>query len=75
EAESGVELPPLPPIPPQLAPSDGLPRRAERPPGQWCREHGVIPPPGSFHGARGDERPTAGLGWHPILDGPREATG
>jgi len=48
EAEAGVELPPLPPIPVQLQPSNGQPRRAERPPGQWCAEHGVIPPPGSF---------------------------
>jgi phospholipid/cholesterol/gamma-HCH transport system ATP-binding protein len=48
EAASGVELPPLPPIPPQLRPSDGRPRPAEREPGQWCREHGVLPPSGSF---------------------------
>ncbi|MGC9667776.1 ABC transporter ATP-binding protein [Planosporangium sp. 12N6] len=48
EAASGVELPPLPPIPPQLQPSDSGRRRAERPAGQWCREHGVTPPPGSF---------------------------
>ncbi|PZF84774.1 ABC transporter ATP-binding protein, partial [Micromonospora deserti] len=47
EAQAGVELPSLPPIPPQLQPTDGLPRRAERPAGQWCREHGVTPPPGS----------------------------
>jgi phospholipid/cholesterol/gamma-HCH transport system ATP-binding protein len=48
EAQSGVELPPLPPIPPQLRPSDGRPRRAEHPVGRWCTEHGVTPPPGSF---------------------------
>ncbi|GAA1819541.1 ABC transporter ATP-binding protein [Planosporangium flavigriseum] len=48
EAAAGVELPPLPPIPPQLPPSNGLPRRAQRPAGQWCRENGVVPPPGSF---------------------------
>jgi phospholipid/cholesterol/gamma-HCH transport system ATP-binding protein len=48
EAASGVELPPLPPIPPQLQPSDGGRRRAERPAGRWCRDHGVTPPPGSF---------------------------
>jgi phospholipid/cholesterol/gamma-HCH transport system ATP-binding protein len=48
EAESGVELPPLPPIPLQLRPSNGLPRLRERFPGQWCSEHGVTPPPGSF---------------------------
>jgi phospholipid/cholesterol/gamma-HCH transport system ATP-binding protein len=48
EAESGVELPPLPPIPHQLRPSNGLPRAAEHPPGEWCRDNGVTPPPGSF---------------------------
>jgi phospholipid/cholesterol/gamma-HCH transport system ATP-binding protein len=48
EAASGVELPPLPSIPSQLQPSNGEPRRAERPPGQWCRDNGVTPPPGSF---------------------------
>ncbi|HEV7896701.1 MAG TPA: ABC transporter ATP-binding protein [Planosporangium sp.] len=48
EAASGVELPPLPAIPPQLQPSDGGQRRAERPAGEWCRDNGVTPPPGSF---------------------------
>jgi phospholipid/cholesterol/gamma-HCH transport system ATP-binding protein len=48
EAESGVELPPLPPIPVQLRPSNGLPRPRERNPGLWSSEHGVTPPPGSF---------------------------
>ena len=47
-AESGQELPPLPPIPLQLPTSDGTPRRAERPAGEWCRTNGVTPPPGSF---------------------------
>src|SRR5687767_6720907 len=41
EAEAGVELPPLPPIPFQLRPSNGLPRPAERTPGRWCAENGV----------------------------------
>ena len=50
-AESGQELPPLPPIPPQLEPSDGSVRASQRPAGQWCAEHGVTPPPGSFAGA------------------------
>jgi phospholipid/cholesterol/gamma-HCH transport system ATP-binding protein len=49
-AESDAELPPLPPIPVQLQPSDGQPRRAERPPGLWSAQHGVTPPPGSFGG-------------------------
>src|SRR5690349_6411055 len=48
EAASGVTLPPLPPIQRQLQPSDGGTRRAERTPGEWCRNHGVIPPAGSF---------------------------
>ncbi|MGN6089976.1 MAG: ABC transporter ATP-binding protein [Actinomycetes bacterium] len=42
------ELPPLPPIPMQLTPSDGSTRGTQREPGAWCREHGVTPPPGSF---------------------------
>ena len=47
-AEEGVELPPLPPVPLQIMPSDGLARTSQRPPGQWCAEHGVTPPVGSF---------------------------
>ena len=50
-AESGQELPPLPPIPVQLATSDGALRRHQREPGAWCREHAVTPPPGSFEQA------------------------
>jgi phospholipid/cholesterol/gamma-HCH transport system ATP-binding protein len=50
EVASGVELLPLPPIPLQLQPSNGLPRASERPPGQWCADNGVIAPPGSFGG-------------------------
>src|SRR4051794_10626302 len=48
EADAGVELPPLPPVPLQLQPSDARPRRAERPPGQWCALNNVTPPEGSF---------------------------
>jgi phospholipid/cholesterol/gamma-HCH transport system ATP-binding protein len=47
-AESNVEMPPLPPIPTQLLPSDGRPRRTQKPAGEWCRINGVTPPPGSF---------------------------
>jgi phospholipid/cholesterol/gamma-HCH transport system ATP-binding protein len=47
-AERGQEPPPLPPIPRQLQPSNGRRRRAEREPGQWCRENNVAPPIGSF---------------------------
>ncbi|MGH3728125.1 MAG: ABC transporter ATP-binding protein [Micromonosporaceae bacterium] len=50
EAESGEELPPLPPVPIQLSPSNGMERRTQRPPGEWCRLNGVTPPPGSFAG-------------------------
>lgn len=47
-AESGQEMPPLPPVALQIEPSDGRPRRAQREPGAWCRENGVTPPEGSF---------------------------
>ncbi|MFM6852398.1 MAG: ABC transporter ATP-binding protein [Terrabacter sp.] len=47
-AESGQELPPLPPIALQLPTSDGSVRRTARPAGEWCRTNGVTPPPGSF---------------------------
>lgn len=46
--EAGIEMPPLPPIPDQILPSDGRPRRGQRVPGVWCRENGVTPPAGSF---------------------------
>ncbi len=48
EAERDQTLPPLPPIPLQLEPTSGTPRRSQRPPGEWCTLHGVTPPPGSF---------------------------
>jgi phospholipid/cholesterol/gamma-HCH transport system ATP-binding protein len=47
-AEEGQELPPLPPIPLQIEPSNGIARRSQREPGAWCRENGIEPPPGSF---------------------------
>jgi len=47
-AEEGFAMPPLPPIPLQLEPSNGMPRRSQREPGGWCRDNGVTPPPGSF---------------------------
>ncbi|WP_323373392.1 ABC transporter ATP-binding protein [Plantactinospora alkalitolerans] len=65
EAEAGVELPPLPAIPLQLRPSDGRPRRAEQPPGQWCAEHGIVPPAGSFRNADGSA-------WQPDARQPDE---
>jgi len=48
EAEKGEEMPPLPPIPKQLEPSNGIPRRSQRELGAWCRDNDVTPPPGSF---------------------------
>jgi phospholipid/cholesterol/gamma-HCH transport system ATP-binding protein len=47
-AEEGQELPPLPPIPLQLEPTNGIRRHSQRAPGDWCRANGVTPPPGSF---------------------------
>ncbi len=47
-SEKDMELPPLPPIPPQIEPTSGQPRRSQRAPGAWCKENGVTPPPGSF---------------------------
>ncbi|HEX3706563.1 MAG TPA: ABC transporter ATP-binding protein [Mycobacteriales bacterium] len=50
EKEDGEEIPPLPPIPPQILPTDGQMRPTQRPPGEWLKENGVTPPPGSFDG-------------------------
>lgn len=57
-AEQGIEMPPLPPVPLQLEPSDGRPRRAQREPGAWCRANGVSAPAGSF----GEKTPLAAGG-------------
>ncbi|MDL4776319.1 MULTISPECIES: ABC transporter ATP-binding protein [Thermomonosporaceae] len=48
EARMGLEAGKLPPIPPQLMPSDGRVRPTQQAPGGWCAAHGVVPPPGSF---------------------------
>jgi phospholipid/cholesterol/gamma-HCH transport system ATP-binding protein len=50
-AEADHELPPLPPIPLQLTPSDGSTRATQPTPGEWCRVNGVTPPAGSFEPA------------------------
>ncbi len=50
EREDGDVMPSLPPIPPQIEPSNGVSRPTQRPAGDWLREHGVTPPPGSFSG-------------------------
>ena len=50
EAAAGAELPPLPPIPLQLPPTNGMRRRSQRPPGEWLLTHGIQPPPDSFAG-------------------------
>jgi len=47
-SEKGQDLPPLPPIPLQLETTSGIPRRSQRPPGDWCRLNGIVPPPRSF---------------------------
>lgn len=47
-AESGQELPRLPPIPLQIEPSSGIPCGSQCEPGGWCCEHGITRPPGSF---------------------------
>ncbi len=50
EAEKGIELGSLPPIPVQLPTSSGQTRTTQRAPGAWLTEHGMVPPPGSFPG-------------------------
>jgi len=56
EAESGEVIPDLPPIPPQILPSDGQPRPTMRLPGKWLTENGVTPPPGSYVGEGDPDR-------------------
>ncbi|MGH3495879.1 MAG: ABC transporter ATP-binding protein [Nocardioidaceae bacterium] len=46
--EKDQSLPPLPPIPRQLDPSDGQPRVTQRQPGSWLRDNGMTAPAGSF---------------------------
>ncbi len=46
--EEGEEMPPLPPIPVQIQPSNGIEREGASRPGEWCEQNGVTPPPGSF---------------------------
>ncbi|WP_019875521.1 ABC transporter ATP-binding protein [Sporichthya polymorpha] len=60
-AERDTELPPLPPIPLQMMPSDGVPRARQRPPGQWCAQNGIVPPAGSFGGSDVGVDPAAAL--------------
>jgi phospholipid/cholesterol/gamma-HCH transport system ATP-binding protein len=55
EAQLGHDPGPLPPIPPQLMPSGGRPRRTQRPPGAWLARHGVAAPAGSFVDDRGTD--------------------
>jgi len=50
EAEKDIALGELPPIPVQLPTSSGQTRVTQRMPGSWLKEHGVVPPPGSFPG-------------------------
>jgi hypothetical protein len=53
EKSENEELPGLPPIPPQITPSNGEPRKTQREAGAWLRENNVEPPPGSFSGSEG----------------------
>ena len=48
EAAMGHDPGALPPIPPQLMPSDGRIRYSQHAPGAWLSQHGVVPPEGSF---------------------------
>jgi phospholipid/cholesterol/gamma-HCH transport system ATP-binding protein len=48
EAKMGSDPGRLPPIPPQLMPSDGRVRVTQRAPGDWLRSNNVVAPPGSF---------------------------
>ena len=50
EQEKDIALGELPPIPVQLPTSSGETRHTQREPGSWLREHGIVPPPGSFPG-------------------------
>jgi phospholipid/cholesterol/gamma-HCH transport system ATP-binding protein len=50
EAEKDIAIGELPPIPVQLTTSSGQTRVTQREPGSWLKEHGVVPPPGSFPG-------------------------
>jgi phospholipid/cholesterol/gamma-HCH transport system ATP-binding protein len=50
EAEKDIAIGELPPIPVQLTTSSGQTRITQRQPGSWLKEHGVVPPPGSFPG-------------------------
>jgi hypothetical protein len=59
EKDAGDVMPALPPIPPQIEPSNGGGRSTQRPAGAWLKEHGVTPPPGSFQGDAGYAAATA----------------
>jgi phospholipid/cholesterol/gamma-HCH transport system ATP-binding protein len=50
EAEMALGQDPgtLPPIPPQLMPSDDRVRYNQHAPGAWLAQHGIVPPAGSF---------------------------
>lgn len=50
EAEKDDVMPDLPPIPPQLEPSDGSRRASQHEPGEWLRARGITPPEESAAG-------------------------
>lgn len=66
--EAGIELGALPPIPAQLPTSTGEVRDSQRDPGSWLREHGIVPPAGSFPGL-GLELPSAEQAQSATVDG------
>ena len=74
EAKLGHDPGGLPPIPPQLMPSDGRVRPAQHPPGEWLRRQGVQPPPGSFIDDLGrnwiEEWPRYVASMAPVAGGP-----
>ncbi|MCW2913687.1 MAG: transporter related protein [Actinomycetia bacterium] len=74
EAKLGHDPGGLPPIPPQLMPSDGRVRPAQHPPGEWLRQHGVQAPPGSFVDELGrnwlEEWPRYVASMAPVAGGP-----
>lgn len=60
EMEAGQRPPDdLPPITPQVMPTGGRRRPSMRPPGEWLRQQGIPPPPGSFLDDRGRDVTTA----------------
>ena len=69
------ELPPLPPIPPQIEPSNGQGRKTQRQAGQWLKENNVKPPPGSFTGEGSYANSTASAAPPATTEGEQQRRG